>query len=198
MGNRWQQQHVSLVLAITEVILDFLSLSRAFFYCSTCHKDVYTPELIEKCDCKNSQQQALGNFLLSLSLAYFLGVWRRRERGFHHWEDKEHLNLAKIRPVLPTGDPRPDNWSSKAVRQERQWYTFVVAQFNCLTGQESELQRDLVIGHTASQQHHQSAPQLCRLPVAALPHHTVIFSVSAWKLSPSLPTRLSLKLLPSD
>lgn len=78
MGNRWQQQHVSLVLAVTEVILDFLSLSRAFFYCSTCHKDVYTPELIEQCDCKNNQQQARGNLLFSLSLAYFLGVWRRR------------------------------------------------------------------------------------------------------------------------
>nr|XP_048312407.1 potassium channel subfamily U member 1 isoform X3 [Myodes glareolus] len=36
------------------------AVKRAFFYCSTCHKDVYTPELIEKCDCKNSQQQALG------------------------------------------------------------------------------------------------------------------------------------------
>ncbi|CAO2611737.1 Potassium channel subfamily U member 1 [Lemmus lemmus] len=51
------------------------AVKRAFFYCSTCHKDVYTPELIENCGCKNSQEQALGNYLLSLSLAYFLGVW---------------------------------------------------------------------------------------------------------------------------
>ncbi|KAH0506087.1 Potassium channel subfamily U member 1 [Microtus ochrogaster] len=36
------------------------AVKRAFFYCSTCHKDVYTPELIGQCDCKNNQQQARG------------------------------------------------------------------------------------------------------------------------------------------
>ncbi|KAM7328785.1 hypothetical protein ACRRTK_012877 [Alexandromys fortis] len=107
------------------------AVKRAFFYCSTCHKDVYTPELIEQCDCKNNQQQA------------------------------------------------------RAVRQERQ-YTFVVAQFNSLTGQESELQRDLVIGPTASKQHHQNAPQLCRLPAAALPLQHSDFLNFSLKTQPAL------------
>uniref|UniRef100_A0A287AXP7 Potassium channel subfamily U member 1 n=1 Tax=Sus scrofa TaxID=9823 RepID=A0A287AXP7_PIG len=28
-------------------------VKRAFFYCAICHSDVYTPELIEKCNCRN-------------------------------------------------------------------------------------------------------------------------------------------------
>uniref|UniRef100_A0A8D2D504 Potassium channel subfamily U member 1 n=1 Tax=Sciurus vulgaris TaxID=55149 RepID=A0A8D2D504_SCIVU len=32
---------------------------RALFYCSTCHSDVYNPELIEKCDCKSKSRHHL-------------------------------------------------------------------------------------------------------------------------------------------
>ncbi|XP_048186487.1 potassium channel subfamily U member 1 [Perognathus longimembris pacificus] len=34
-------------------------VKRAFFYCSSCHRDVYTPELITKCGCKNKNRQHL-------------------------------------------------------------------------------------------------------------------------------------------
>ncbi|ERE89630.1 potassium channel subfamily U member 1-like protein [Cricetulus griseus] len=34
-------------------------VKRAFFYCSTCHYDVHSPELIEQCVCKNRSQEQL-------------------------------------------------------------------------------------------------------------------------------------------
>ncbi|GAB1301765.1 Potassium channel subfamily U member 1 [Apodemus speciosus] len=34
-------------------------VKRAFFYCSTCHSDVYTPEMIGKCNCKGKSRQQL-------------------------------------------------------------------------------------------------------------------------------------------
>ncbi|KAF5922357.1 hypothetical protein HPG69_009397 [Diceros bicornis minor] len=49
---------------------------RAFFYCATCHSDVYTPELIGKCSCKHkSHQHNAGTALhIRLSSAQLLGA----------------------------------------------------------------------------------------------------------------------------
>ncbi|KAL1772872.1 potassium channel subfamily U member 1 [Sigmodon hispidus] len=33
-------------------------VKRAFFYCSHCHSDVHSPELIEKCGCKNKNEES--------------------------------------------------------------------------------------------------------------------------------------------
>ncbi|XP_060237340.1 potassium channel subfamily U member 1 [Meriones unguiculatus] len=35
-------------------------VKRAFFYCANCHSDVWTPELISKCGCKNRNQHVEG------------------------------------------------------------------------------------------------------------------------------------------
>ncbi|KAM8784440.1 potassium channel subfamily U member 1 [Rhynchonycteris naso] len=35
---------------------------RAFFYCATCHRDVHSPELIEKCNCKSKSSRYFTGF----------------------------------------------------------------------------------------------------------------------------------------
>uniref|UniRef100_A0A8W4FI66 Potassium channel subfamily U member 1 n=1 Tax=Sus scrofa TaxID=9823 RepID=A0A8W4FI66_PIG len=57
-------------------------VKRAFFYCAICHSDVYTPELIEKCNCRSKNHRHMaGNCTLRLSLTLHLWVWPRKGGG---------------------------------------------------------------------------------------------------------------------
>lgn len=82
MAGGLSQPHASLVWKPHISHSWFVSLSRAFFYCAICHSDVYTPELIEKCNCRSKNHRHMaGNCTLRLSLTLHLWVWPRKGGG---------------------------------------------------------------------------------------------------------------------